>query len=652
MYLLRKITLNQVVDFAAEELKKYFRMMMPEKGDVQITYGDDGKDGFKLGIMEDFGLDVSDAENTELDDIIYIDCDENGGIIAGANPRAVLIAVYEYLRQNGCRWLLPGIEGECIPVNDIKPVKFRHKPALRFRGWMSEGALFQYSLLDAIDFMPKIGMNLFMTQFFNSTMYCKRYYEHEKNTENRVSEPVSYNQVLQWKRNSETEMAKRGIQIHDGGHGFNCDPFGITLDKRPADGNYNAVITPEQRQYLAHLWGERQVCNNSPLDTHFCMSNPEARNIVNDFVTDYALKHDSVDYVHFWLADGIHNQCECEECCKKRPSDWYVILLNELDEKLTKAGLKTRIVYCAYVDTTWAPLEETFKNPDRFVMIFAPFFRSYNESVSLNRERTELKPFNRNHNSYPDTLGASLDYYEDWCKTWNGDSFAVEYHFWRHQCSDITGLMQSKLIYDDVKAYIHNKLGGVVACGTQRSFFPNGLSFYTFARSMFDASLTYEEIKNDYFGSLYGEDCGLIESYLKKVYDVLPYEYFARDNAQNRENVYFDLERAKKLEQMRSITKEGRELIKKCHKYDYRVRTVALNLLEYHAEFCDFIADWMLAKATCENEKAKELFEKFRVEIGKREAQFERYFDFHLYFGEYTHIQNLASPDKTQEVRL
>ena len=652
MFYINKITSHTVIDFAAEELKKYLRMMMPEGGDTKIISDDIAEDCFRLGLMEDFGLDVSDAENTELDDIIYIDCDENGGIIAGANPRAVLIAVYEYLRQNGCRWLFPGIEGECIPVNDIKPVNYRHKPALRFRGWMSEGALFQYSLLDAIDFMPKVGMNLFMTQFFNSTMYSKRYYEHEKNTENRKSQPVSDNQVLQWKRVSETEMAKRGIQIHDCGHGFNCYPFGLDPENKPENGDYETVLKEKQRQYLAHLWGRRHVCINSPLDTHFCMSNPEARNIVNDFIVNYALKHPSVDYVHVWLADGIHNQCECEECQKKRPSDWYVILLNELDEKLTKAGSKTRIVYCAYVDTTWAPIEETFNNQDRFVMIFAPFFRSYGESVALDREKTERKPFVRNHNSYPDTLGASLDYYDDWCKTWQGDSFAVEYHFWRHQCSDITGLMQSKLIYDDVKAYIHNKLGGVVACGTQRCFFPNGLSFYTFARAMFDASLTYEEIRDDYYGSLYGDDSGLILDYLKKVYDVLPYEYFARDNAQNRENVYVDAERARKLEQMRSITKEGRALIEKCHKYDYRVRTVALNLLEYHADFCDLLADWMIAKAKGEDKKAEELFEKFRIEIGKKEYEFERYFDMHIYFGEYANIQKLASPGKNEAVRL
>ena len=123
MFKINVISLNETVVSAAEELRKYFRMMMPEGGDVQIAYAPDADKGFRLGLMQDFGLDVSDAEDPELDDILYMDCDENGGIIAGDNYRSVLLAVYEYLRQNGCRWLMPGPDGEFIPMQDIVPVK-------------------------------------------------------------------------------------------------------------------------------------------------------------------------------------------------------------------------------------------------------------------------------------------------------------------------------------------------------------------------------------------------------------------------------------------------------------------------------------------------------------------------------------------------
>ena len=111
MYIINKITSNHVVDFAAEELKKYLRMMMPRCGEIAIEYNPEAKDGFRLGVMEDFGLDTSESDDITLDDILHIDTDCCGGIIAGSNPRSVLLAVYRYLTINGCRWLFPGIDG-------------------------------------------------------------------------------------------------------------------------------------------------------------------------------------------------------------------------------------------------------------------------------------------------------------------------------------------------------------------------------------------------------------------------------------------------------------------------------------------------------------------------------------------------------------
>ena len=176
MLKINKIISNQVVDYAAEELKKYLRMMMPEAGDVSIAYAPEAKDGFRLGLMQDFGLDVSDAEDTVLDDILYIDCDTEGGIIAGDNERSVLIAVYEYLRHNGCEWPMPGVDGEFIPMQDIVPVKYRHKASMRYRGSCQEGAPGQHTLNTFFEWMPKVGLNTFMIQFRIPKEFYDRYY--------------------------------------------------------------------------------------------------------------------------------------------------------------------------------------------------------------------------------------------------------------------------------------------------------------------------------------------------------------------------------------------------------------------------------------------------------------------------------------------
>ncbi len=103
-YKIYKKSEHTVVDFAAEELKKYLRMMMPEAGNISISRTEKmPSDGYVLGLMQDLGLDTSEARDTELDDIIHIDTTDRGGVIAGSNPRSVLLATYRFLQENGCR---------------------------------------------------------------------------------------------------------------------------------------------------------------------------------------------------------------------------------------------------------------------------------------------------------------------------------------------------------------------------------------------------------------------------------------------------------------------------------------------------------------------------------------------------------------------
>ena len=56
MYVIKKVRADHVIDFAAEELKKYLRMMMPSCGDIGIVYEPSAEDGFRLGLLEDFGI--------------------------------------------------------------------------------------------------------------------------------------------------------------------------------------------------------------------------------------------------------------------------------------------------------------------------------------------------------------------------------------------------------------------------------------------------------------------------------------------------------------------------------------------------------------------------------------------------------------------
>ena len=644
MFIIKKISSYSAVDYAAEELRKYLRMMMPECGNIEINYDPDAKDGFRLGLMQDFGLDVSDADEPELDDILYIDTDLEGGIIAGDNPRSVLLAVYEYLRQNGCRWLMPGVDGEFIPMQDIKAVKYRHKPSCRYRGQCNEGAEFQPDMLEAIEFTPKVGMNVFMMEFFTPAGYYRQYYNHAGNEENRTPEPVSDNQIVQWKRQCESEIAKRGLMFHDIGHGWTCQPFGIdtalragTPEKIEAN---NALLTDEQKAVLALVNGERKLWVGYPNHTQFCMSNKRARRTVAKFVADYAENHSNSDYLHVWLADGVNNHCECEECQKKSPSDWYVMLLNEIDEELTAKNLDTRIVYIAYTETMWAPETETLKNPKRFALLFAPISREYSYSLAASDEPIPLTPYVRNKNILPNNFKELFCHFKNWTKDWDGANLAYEYHFWRHMIHDVSGTSLAKVINGDIKFYKANKINGVIEDGSQRSFFPTGFLFYTYARSLYDVTLSEEEIREDYFKTAFGDDWKKFYDYLDKLGKAFDHEYLSGDAYRKTgkskhyapiESALYDPSRVASLKTVREITKEGRKLIEEHYNSDYRVRTVSVRLLELHALYADLLSDALIEKALGNDDKADELKEKLRIEVGKYELAFERWYDQSLY---------------------
>ena len=633
MFNINKISLAEPIDFAASELKKYLRMMMPEGGDLRISYAPDAKTGFRLGLMSDFGLDTSDAEDVSLDDILYIDADEKGGIIAGSNPRSVLLSVYEYLRQNGCRWLYPGTDGEFIPERDIRPVRLRHKPDMRCRGFAAEGSVYQDSVLNMLDFLPKVGMNTYMIEFRLPRSYYSVYYMHLRNLKARPSEPISESQVMQWKRQSETEIAKRGLLFHDVGHGWTIDPFGI--DSKHSWRKVDPSIVPKDMvQYLAEIGGKRGLFEDTPINTNFCMSNPTARKMFCDYVVKYAEAHPNADYLQVWLADSVNNHCECEECKKKIPSDYYVILMNELDEALTAKGLDTKIAFIAYLDTVFPPLVEKIKNSKRFCLMFAYISRNYADTKGEGSVSCELKPYVRNKIPRLGRLDDALCYYRKWQESFGGDGLAFEYHFWRHLYYDISGLQMARRIYEDVALYRENGFRGFIENGTLRPFFPNGIAFYTYARSLFDTSLSFEEIKNDYYSHIYGADYKDFVAFFEKLNELFPYRLTETNAAEGgmKKELSFDADFLTKLSTLDEVLAYGKRLVEEHYNSDMRVQTVSVRLLEKYLSYVRLYADAVKKKAEGDESGAMAAYEYAREEFGKEEIAIQPYYDHSLNF--------------------
>ncbi len=623
-----KTCASPVIDFAAEELKKYLRMMMPNDGEITIEYNPDAREGFRLGLMQSFGLDVSDAEIPLLDDILYMDTDCEGGIIAGDNARSVLLAVYEYLRQNGCRFLFPGVDGELIPIKSIAPVKYRHKPSMRYRGQVNESATSHRAMLDAIDFGPKVGQNCFMIQFLIPSEYYNQYYGRFYNKRHAPAYLRTEN-VLQYRRACEAEIAKRGLQFHDAGHGFTLEPFGISSNE--FNQRKEEDYPEESIKHLAFTKGKRGFFNGYPIYTNFCMSSPEARKKVVDYVISYARRGSNVDYLHLWLADGRNNHCECENCKKRTASDWYILWLNEVDAEMTRLGLKTHIVFIAYADLIHPAKTERLLNPDRFTFMLAPITRSYTKTLPFPVEEAKTVEYERNKTAAPKSLSEFLAYGRTWRKSFAGDAFIFEYYFWMPQYHDPSSLSLAKRIFEDTPLYKAEGYAGVLEDGSQRSYFPTGFPFYLYSRILFDTSLTYEQIRDEYFSAAFGEDYKEFYGYLEGIRDVFDMRYLAGELSANEKiGKYYNPAFAEQLKEAEAVCEKGEAAVKAHYDMPCRVQTLSVRLMERHIHYCRLLAKALSFKAVAKDEAAREAFKELWDTFNFYEMDMETYYDHSL----------------------
>ena len=624
-----KITDAEPVDFAAGELKKYLRMMMPDGGDVRIACDRTKTDGFRLGVLRDFGIEIpeeaalGDAFDEKLDDVLHIEAGPEGGIIAGSNPRSVLLAVYKFLALNGCRWLFPGVDGEVIPLQGLKAVSYHQMAGMRYRGQCNEGAEAQINMLETIDFAPKIGLNTYMLEFDVPMAYYNLWYSHKHNPF-KEPEPLSPDTVRQWKRVCETEIAKRGLLFHDMGHGWTGESFGIDTK-----GGWNAETRtyPEDvMQYVAMVDGKRSLFGGVPLNTNFCMSNPDARGKVVQYVADYAESHQNVDFLHIWLADGTNNHCECPACAEKTTSDWYILLLNEIDAELTRRHLDTHLVFIAYHDLSWAPETERLQSEKRFTLLFAPITRTYTQSYAVEADADAIQPNVRNHLVQPHGMPAALAYLEAWQKVFSGDCFVYEYHFWNPICRDPGMMALSRCVAADIQGMGRHRLRGSIEDQTQRFGFPTGFPIWLYGMLLFDPSLDYEALRRDYFSHAYGRDWERAAAYLEKVSDMFDFAYLLGDRGG-----FLCPEHRKDFDGADALFTDMEAYARQRIVSDRRAESVSWQMLVHHARYCRILARCCAERCVGNMEPARAAMEELRLAMARDEDALQRYFDLGLY---------------------
>ena len=114
------------------------------------------------GLLEKGSGGKREQAKADCRDVIGIRVSEGAGLILGSTPGAVLIAVYRFFRECGCRFLEPGTQGEYLVQCRLREtcVEVSEAAAYDVRGIAIEGACSYENVLDMIDFCQKIGLKL------------------------------------------------------------------------------------------------------------------------------------------------------------------------------------------------------------------------------------------------------------------------------------------------------------------------------------------------------------------------------------------------------------------------------------------------------------------------------------------------------------
>lgn len=498
--------------YAAEELKHYL-----ELAGVSVWIAGEKADSPYIKTLRLFSPPKEfRVEDRRYDDAYDIAVTDMEGAIKGANNRSVLLGVYRYLKELGFAFLRPDREGERIPPSVGRhSVHIREEASYRYRGVCIEGAVSFENILEFVTWLPKAGFNTYFTQFKVPYEFFRTWYGHTNNPNQGMGKIPSEEEVDAFvKAILVPHLKKLGLIWQAVGHGFTTGAAGL-----PGTGwnQYPEEKVPEEtREYLAQIDGRRGLFHGVPLNTNLCCSNSEARDMLVREIMNYIHENPSLDMVHVWLADEKNNSCECEACSTRRPSDWYIEILNQVDEALTREGSAVKIVFLAYFDLMWPPLTAKLVNPERFVFMFAPITRSYQAPLPAAGSRP-IPPYKRNQCRFPVNGEENMRFCSAWKEYFDGDSFLYDYHYMWNQFRDWGDYGSAEVLWKDLVNLNAAGFAGYVSCQQTRVFAPDGFGMYVMAETLWDRRKSFEVLEKEYFCLVYGELAETVLAYCKEL---------------------------------------------------------------------------------------------------------------------------------------
>ncbi len=401
-------------------------------------------------------------------------------VLTGSTPSSVLLAVYQWLTAQGCRWIEPGAHGERVPARRTVRagvIDWSYTPAYRFRITRPTEDVYVYTEQDVRDQIAWLA----------------------RNGLNRIHFLIPPYERL--RRVIVREMRRRGLEISVGDH-----PFRSWLPRS---------LFARHPDYFAWVNGRR-----IPVGSARCASSKAGLRTWARNAVAWVRAHPEVDEIRISSDDGA-TYCQCPGCRKLKPIDQLQIFYTRAARAIHRRYPSTRVLFFSYTG---------FYEPSRIVPAY-----TRNASVMVDLfARCPVHPLAtgrcpRDNKQYvysardSDVRAAEINRYlclalGAWRRTMGAVS--VFENVMKHALLD-TPFPYPRVLAEDVRYLYDIGVSGFAAQADLTRWTHGALNHIVLARLLWDPNADVETVLSDYYSRTYGPAAGSVRAYEQRVEEAL-----------------------------------------------------------------------------------------------------------------------------------
>ena len=155
--------------------------------------------------------------------------------------------------------------------------------------------------------------------------------------------------------------------------------------------------------------------------------------------------------------------------------------------------------------------------------------------------------------------------------------------------------------------------------------------FYVYGSTLFDTSVDFDAMVEDYFSHAYGDAWREVVEFLGKIGKAFDMDYMqGKKSANVAAGLYYNPAHAAALHSVKTICKEFMPTLEKYKNMPKRAQTVSVRLMIKYLEYLERLAKCMALKSVGADVEASDAFVELCREFGKYEVEIERYYDQHM----------------------